>query len=74
MVPLDPFLGCPEVALVRTATGVCWIGYCYAVRAMMGGNAHGTLMSVEQKKKLLWGKKAEEVVAAPVRASSLYPD
>ncbi len=45
---------------------------CYTVTSMMGAGAGAgagvpsTMMSVEQKKKLLWGKKAEEAETAPV--------
>lgn len=32
------------------------------------------MLNAEQKKKLLWGKKAEEVQAAPVSATSVQQD
>lgn len=42
---------------------MCVHGVRRAVRQMMGVPGMGMPMNVEQKKKLLWGKKPEPVVA-----------
>ncbi len=50
-----------------------WGGLPAVMGMMGGGGMPAGMLNAEQKKKLLWGKKVEQVEAAPVRSLPLLP-